>query len=101
VVHDNRIAYNLEFDVKTTISVLFDRSGNYLALTPTTDLEEELPQADLTRPETAQNEAPSPPLFTYVEETVADGEEIIELTDIVSEEIIELTDIVMDSRAAA
>ena len=101
VVHNNGIAYNLEFDVKATISVLFDRSGNYLALTTATHSEEDLSQADLTQPETVQNKTVPPPLFTYVEETKTDEEEIIELTDIVNEEIIELTDIVMDSRVAA
>lgn len=101
VVHGNDIAYNLEFDVKATISVLFDRSGNYLALTTSTDSEEDLLQADLAQPEPAQNEETPPPLFTYVEEAETDEEEIIELTDIVNEEIIELTEIVMDSKEAA
>ncbi|MCF8069997.1 MAG: hypothetical protein K9L30_15560 [Desulfobacterales bacterium] len=32
VVHDNRIAYKLDFDVKVTLSVLFDRDGNYISL---------------------------------------------------------------------
>jgi hypothetical protein len=32
VVHDNRIAYRLEFAAKVTLSVLLDREGNYLSV---------------------------------------------------------------------
>jgi len=31
VVHDNQVAYQLEFDVKVKLSILVDRDGNYLA----------------------------------------------------------------------
>ena len=31
VVYDNQIAYQLDFNVKATLSVLFDRAGNHLA----------------------------------------------------------------------
>lgn len=31
VVYDNQIAYQLDFDVQATLSVLFDRAGNHLA----------------------------------------------------------------------
>ncbi len=30
VVHNNKIAYKLEFDVKVKLSVIFDRNGDYL-----------------------------------------------------------------------
>ena len=33
VVHDNQIAYKLDFEAKVAVSVLCDRSGNYLSLT--------------------------------------------------------------------
>ena len=101
MVHGSDIAYNLEFDVKATISVLFDRAGNYLALTTSTDIVEDISQTDPAQPEPAKEEEKPPILFTYVEETAPDEEEIIELTDIVHEEIIELTDVVMDSKEAA
>jgi hypothetical protein len=33
IVHDNKVAYRLDFDVKMSISVIFDRDGNCLSLT--------------------------------------------------------------------
>lgn len=33
IVHDNQIAYQLQFEVKVTVSVLLDREGNYLTVT--------------------------------------------------------------------
>jgi len=32
IVHDNQIAYQLQFEVKVTVSVLLDREGNYLSV---------------------------------------------------------------------
>ena len=32
VVHGNQIAYQLQFEVKVTVSVLLDRAGNYLSV---------------------------------------------------------------------
>ena len=32
VVHENQIAYQLQFEVKVTVSVLLDREGNYLSV---------------------------------------------------------------------
>lgn len=40
VVHNNQVAYKLDFDVKMTLSVIFDRDGNYLSLSTSEDLEE-------------------------------------------------------------
>lgn len=37
VVHDNQVAYKLDFDVKMTLSVMFDRDGNYLSLLTSDD----------------------------------------------------------------
>lgn len=33
VVHNDRVAYKLDFDVKLTLSILLDRSGNYVSFT--------------------------------------------------------------------
>ena len=33
VVHDNQVAYRLEFDVKVNLSILLDRQGNFMAFT--------------------------------------------------------------------
>jgi len=43
VVHDNQIAYKLDFEAKVAVSVLCDRSGNYLSLT-TSEVVNELPE---------------------------------------------------------
>lgn len=41
IVHNNQVAYKLDFDVKMTLSVIFDRDGNYLSLSTSEDLEEQ------------------------------------------------------------
>lgn len=41
IVHNDQVAYKLDFDVKMTLSVIFDRDGNYLSLSTSDDLEEE------------------------------------------------------------
>lgn len=33
IVHDNKVAYRLDFDIKVSLSVIFDRDGNCLSLT--------------------------------------------------------------------
>lgn len=43
IVHDNQVAYKLDFDVKMTLSVIFDRDGNYLSLSTSEDFEEDEP----------------------------------------------------------
>ena len=102
VVYNNNVAYDLKFDVRATISVLFDRSGNYLAIKSSTEAEEQLKQADNTKSETPHNEGIATPLFTFVEAAKTnEPEDILELTDIVKEEIIELTDIVHETEIAA
>ena len=48
VVHDNEIAYKLDFDVKVTFSILFDRDGNTKELSTSesfTELPEDAEQA--------------------------------------------------------
>lgn len=41
VVHDDQIAYKLDFEVKIPLSVLLDREGNYLSVTSSADLHKE------------------------------------------------------------
>jgi hypothetical protein len=43
IVHNNQVAYKLDFDVKMTLSVVFDRDGNYLSLATSDDIEDEIP----------------------------------------------------------
>ena len=39
VVYNNHVAYELEFEVKVTLSVLLDREGNYISVTSSADLD--------------------------------------------------------------
>jgi len=48
VVHNNQVAYRLEFNVKVTLSVLLDREGNHLTFTSSADLLED--EEALTEP---------------------------------------------------
>jgi hypothetical protein len=41
IVHNQQVAYKLDFDVKMTLSVIFDRDGNYLSLKTSDDLDED------------------------------------------------------------
>ena len=42
IVHNNDVAYKLDFDVKVTLSILFDRSGNSVSIKTSGDLTEEI-----------------------------------------------------------
>lgn len=53
-VIDSQIAYKLDFDVKITLSVVFDRKGNCLKLTAAGDEEEK----DAEQPEETESEMP-------------------------------------------
>lgn len=37
VVYNNQVAYKLDFEVKMTLSVMFDRDGNYLSIATSAD----------------------------------------------------------------
>ena len=39
VVHNNQVAYELQFEVKVTLSILLDREGNYISVTSSGDLD--------------------------------------------------------------
>ena len=63
VVYDNTVAYKLDFDVKVTLTVLFDRDGNYLsfstsgdftrdAMVPDLEEEESEPESEMESSET-------------------------------------------------
>ena len=41
VIHNDQVAYRLEFDVKVTLSVLIDRNGSCLSLTSSDDFNRE------------------------------------------------------------
>ena len=54
IVHNKQVAYKLDFDVKMTLSVIFDRDGNYLSLSTSEDLVEDLDESQM--PETGEDE---------------------------------------------
>ena len=41
VVYDNTVAYKLDFDAKVTLTILFDRDGNYLSFSTPGDFAED------------------------------------------------------------
>lgn len=45
VVHEGSIAYQLDFEVKVTISVLLDRNGNYISVAPSKGIREDREEA--------------------------------------------------------
>lgn len=51
VVHGGQVAYQLDFDVRVTLSVLFDRDGNYLSIATSAD---ETDGAEAGAPEAVQ-----------------------------------------------
>lgn len=54
IIHNNRVAYKLEFDVKVTLSVLLDREGNYISVTTAGNLpgiQEDPVQGDMDVPD--------------------------------------------------
>ena len=46
VVHNDEVVYKLDFDVKLTLSILLDRSGNYLSFTTPNELLDEAMEND-------------------------------------------------------
>ena len=59
VVHNNQVAYQLDFDVKVTLSILFDRSGKYLSATTLSDVAESSLEEASSDIGEAQKEEPS------------------------------------------
>ena len=59
VVHDDQIAYQFEFDVKVTLSVLLDREGNYISVASSDELDEDQDEEQDAPAE--ELKAPSPP----------------------------------------
>ncbi|RPI79330.1 MAG: hypothetical protein EHM45_03315 [Desulfobacteraceae bacterium] len=45
IVHENRVAYKLDFDIKVRLSIVIDREGNYLSITHSGDRVNPLPEA--------------------------------------------------------
>jgi hypothetical protein len=48
IVHENKVAYRLDFDIKMSLSVIFDREGNCLSVTTAGDAGQE-PKMDLNK----------------------------------------------------
>jgi hypothetical protein len=55
VIHDNDVAYKLDFDVKVTLSILLDRTGNYVELKTADAVKDGVPddKAPIDAPRTA------------------------------------------------
>jgi hypothetical protein len=74
IVHENKVAYRLDFDVKMTLSIIFDRDGNCLSLATNADAPNVLKTPDTQRePFPSQSppnpdQVPSPNLFEELPE---------------------------------
>ena len=60
VAHNDRVAYRLDFDVKVTLSILIDRSGNFLSVGSQEDLngrhpEDAFHQESLPKPDAPES----------------------------------------------
>jgi hypothetical protein len=53
IVHENQVAYKLDFDIKVRLSIVIDREGNYISITHSGDL--------LNKAPGAQRRAENPP----------------------------------------
>ena len=42
IVHDNQVAYRLEFDIKINLSILLDRQGSFIAFTAKEQTDEDI-----------------------------------------------------------
>ena len=87
VVYDNNVAYRLDFDVKMSLSILFDRTGDYLSINPSADTEEESQQVDVIKSEGYHNEIQQPEEINQGNE-IPEKSGIIELTDIAENPVI-------------
>jgi hypothetical protein len=87
VVYDNNVAYRLNFDVKMSLSILFDRTGDYLSLNPSADTVEESQQVDVIKSEGYYNEIQQPEEMNQGNEK-PEKSGIIELTDVAENPVI-------------
>jgi hypothetical protein len=59
IVHENQVAYKLDFDIKVRLSIVIDREGNYISITHSGDPLSQLPQAQ--NAETGPSAETAPP----------------------------------------
>ena len=102
VVHNGNVAYKLDYDVKLTLSILFDRSGDCLAVVTSGNGGDESEQKNVTQSESVQTEAAASSRFSYLDgNETPEEEEPIELSNVIEnqadaaeEELLELTEVV-------
>jgi hypothetical protein len=58
VVHGDRIAYKLDFEVRLSLSVIVDRNGECLEITSSADPQAAMDEGEAARPETGGADAP-------------------------------------------
>ena len=90
IVHDNTIAYELNFQVKLNLSILCDRDGNYIDVKSSLDIPEEVRPENLTDQAKSDDQpAPSDAMEQKISESVTDedaDEMIMDVTDTVPEQ---------------
>jgi hypothetical protein len=94
IVHNNHIAYQLNFDVKVSLSIVLDREGNYLSLLTSLDRdtpgEEGSGMSDASVPSVSEREGTlSEPEQDESGETGEPSEEIVSETATPDEEILQ------------
>ena len=102
VVHNGNVAYKLDYDVKLTLSILFDRSGDCLAVSTSGNGGGESEQKNVAQSESVQAEQAASSRFSYIDgKETPEEEEPIELSNVIEnqadaaeEELLELTEVV-------
>ena len=89
VVYNNKAAYKLNFDVKMTVSVVLDRSGEFLAFATSADLGEQPSQGDGAKTAKAHMQGIASSQFTSIDEKekVEEENDLIELTDVIKKTV--------------
>jgi len=98
IVHNNQIAYQLNFDVKVSLSIVLDREGNYLSLLTSLDRdntrEEDNRTAETTGQSVSEREmALSEPEQDESGDTGEPSEAIASETAVPDEEILQETEV--------
>jgi hypothetical protein len=90
VVHNNQIAYKLNFDVRISLSVLFDRKGECLTVSALTDEQEKNREGSISSGSVQQSGADDPAENTLVESEVEVNENVSQMASKIADMISEI-----------
>ena len=97
IVHQNQVAYKLDFDVKMTLSIVFDRNGNCLSMATSDDVnhegsEELAADPGDTEPEPLPASATTPDMFPAADPEKLPRENFSKMASHIAEMISEIND---------